>query len=602
MQTFFVGIDLGTSNAVMALCGTAGSQIEVLQIPQLSSLQSFSSLDKLPTVVYLPTEQEKESIASEFPWGSSRDFIVGVYAKERGAEIPDRVVVSAKSWLGFHHVNPDEAVLPWESEIPEGKISAFDATRLYLEHLREALTTDPRVKGEFNNLEITLTVPASFDEMARTLTLNAARAAGFESVSLIEEPLAAFYNWLELHSEDWREKLRLGDIVLVCDVGGGTADFTLIRVEEERGELLLRRINVGEHVLLGGDNMDLALALSLKRKFETNGPKLDNWQFISLIHAARRAKERLFSDHGIDEIPISIVSKGASIFAGSRSTVLNRSELIEVVIDRFIPLDSITEFPKEDARSGLLEYGLPYAKDSALSHHLAAFLSKSVAIMGGDLSRDRILEASMNHVMPNLVLFNGGVFNAEPLRARVLQLLRFWNNGNEVAELPSADYDLAVARGAAAFARIRSTGQGVRVKAGLPRSYYIGLERASMSAPGYVPPLKAVCVAVQGMEEGTSAELSNKEFSLLAGQEVGFRLFSAQGMQNEAVGRVVEDAEERFQTALDMHVCVKLKEGDQRKIVPVRLRSYLSNIGLLEVWMEERGGEGRWKLEVDTRG
>lgn len=605
MKNLCAGIDLGTSNSALAVCGADSDDApRNLEIPQLVSLDRFELLAELPSVLYIAPEGEARK-KKQLPWEDESGYITGQMARDRGAEVPDRVVTSAKSWLCYHELDPGSAILPWESEVPEGKVSPFLASRYYLQHLKNALQLDERVNPFLENVETVLTVPASFDEVARSLTVEAAAAAGLKDAVLLEEPLAAFYHWLSREGESWRKKLKVGDLVLVCDVGGGTADFTLILVEEERGDLSLRRISVGRHILLGGDNMDLALAFAAGEKLKQRGQRLDRWQFSSLIHSVRSAKERLFREDQLNEIPVVLAGKSSSLFGSAVSTNLSREELNSVVVQGFVPLSGIGVQPAEEKRSGLVEQGLPYASDPALTHHLAAFLVRSAEEVDGEFEvGGRILadnDSGRKYLMPNLVLFNGGVFNAAPLRNRVRDVLLSWSQGNQLKELESGDYASAVAKGAAVFARMRVTGRGVRVRAGLSRSYYAGLERAALSAPGYRPPLRAVCVAAQGMEEGTSAEVPGREFVLLTGTEVKFRFFSGQGRTEDESGSLVDDAEEVLESAMEMTGTILVEAGDQRKSIPVHLRSVLSDVGLLELWMEEVQGPGRWKLELNTR-
>lgn len=610
MKSICVGIDLGTSNSALAVCDVdSPAAPSAFEIPQLVSLDHFEVLTELPSVLFIPSEGESRE-KQQLPWEEPSPFIVGKFARERGTEVPDRVVTSAKSWLCYHALDPRSAILPWESEITEGKISPFYASQFYLRHLRNALRIDERIDSAFHNVETVLTVPASFDEVARSLTVEAANNAGFEDAVLLEEPLAAFYHWLAREGESWRGKLSVGDLVLVCDVGGGTADFTLIRVEEDHGDLSLRRISVGRHILLGGDNMDLALALAVSEKLKREGRRLDRWQFLSLIHSVRIAKERFLSPHEeqdekAPELPIVLAGKGGSLFSNTISTTLTRDEVNAVVVEGFVPLSSIGAQPAEEKRSGLMEQGLPYAADSALSHHLAAFLTRSAENISEDFNAgNRIMidpATGTEYLMPNLVLFNGGVFNSKSLRERVRDVLASWSQGNELKELESGDYASAVAKGAAVFARMRASGKGVRVRAGLSRSYYVGLERAALSAPGYRPPLRAVCVAGQGMEEGSSSEVPGREFVLLTGREVKFRFFSGYGKTEDLPGSIVDDAEDILDSAMEMTGRILLPEGDDRKSIPVQLRAVLSDIGLLELWMEEVQGDGRWKLELNTR-
>ena len=371
------------------------------------------------------------------PWANdSRTAIIGHFAREHGALMPDRLVTSAKSWLSNFHVDPRRPVLPWKSEIKEPKLSAFDCSRLYLEHLKEGFLYAEQLQGrnwDLSEGQIVLTVPASFDEVARNLTAEAAEAAGLGKVTLLEEPQAAFYAWTARAGGSWRNQVNSGDIILVCDVGGGTADFSLIAISGKEGNLELERISVGEHILLGGDNMDLALAYTLQAQLESTGKTLDAWQFLALTHAVSRAKVDLFNDESVAQAPISVPSRGSSLFAKTISTTLDRQTLEQVVLDGFFPITKVTDLPAERRSSGLQEFGLPYASDPIVSKHLARFLTRSLVNVKASDSLKALVGAgaeASDYLRPTAVLFNGGVFNAAPIRKRVLELLGSWNRGS----------------------------------------------------------------------------------------------------------------------------------------------------------------------------
>jgi hypothetical protein len=354
--------------------------------------------------------------------------------------VPDRLVTSAKSWLSNPHIDPKQRTLPWRSDSAEEKLSPFEVSRRYLQHVKDAFLHTVRARGrqwDLGDGQIVVTVPASFDEVARSLTAEAAEAAGLGHVTLLEEPQAAFYAWAARAGRQWRDAVAPGDIILVCDVGGGTADFSLIAVTDVAGSLELERISVGEHILLGGDNMDLALAYTLQVRMEAEGKSLDAWQFLALVHAASRAKIALFEATALTEAPIAVPSRGSSLFAKTVATSLDRASLSQVVLDGFFAQTALDDLPREARRTGLQEFGLPYASDPVISKHLARFLTRSLQnVKASDklasLVRPR---ADGPALMPTAVLFNGGVFKAGPIRARVLDLLGSWNGGQPVREL-----------------------------------------------------------------------------------------------------------------------------------------------------------------------
>lgn len=608
-KRFAIGIDLGTTNSALALAPAEGGEVpEIVPVPQFDSFQAAGEEDVLPSALYIPLEQEGASASARLPWnGDIVPGIVGRFAREHGALTPDRLVTSAKSWLGHPHIDPRQAVLPWGSEL-ERKVSPFEASRLYLDHLRRTLlhTVESRgISGGLEGCEAVLTVPASFDEVARGLTFEAAVAAGWGDVTLLEEQQAAFYHWLAYAGDRWREMVRPGDVVLVCDVGGGTADFSLVAVAERDGELALERVSVGEHILLGGDNMDLALAYTLRGELEKKGQKLDNRQFLFLLHACRGGKERLFADPSLAEIPIAIPSRGAGLFSGTISTSLRRELLQSVLLDGFLPRTGASEHPTRRPGAGLREFGLPYEADPALSRHLAAFLARSwqnartsseLSFLVGDRVRER---DGVSFVSPTAVLFNGGVFKADPVRERVLSLLREWS-GDPVQELAGAHFDLAVARGAAVYARLRLTGEGIRIRSGTARSYYLGLETAMPAVPGMAPPVRGICVVPQGMEEGSEAPLPGREFGLAVGEPVQFRFFSSAVRAGDGVGTVVEEVEELEETA-GLEVTLPPVEEGAGQLVPVRLHSRVTELGTLELWMRHEGSGRQWKVEFNVR-
>jgi hypothetical protein len=613
-KRYALGIDLGTSNSALALASVGyGEAPEVLPVPQFFSFQAVGESNLLPSVIYLPLENEIRSAQGQLPWEGEepQSGVLGQFAREHGALLPDRLVTSAKSWLGNPHVNPEEPVLPWNAELEPGlKTSPFQASVRYLRHLRQTVEEALKRRGEepgFKGCEIVVTVPASFDDVARSLTHRAAKEAGWGEVTLLEEQQAAFYYWISQSGSSWRDHVQPGDLVLVCDVGGGTADFSLVAVSQEGGDLQLERVSVGDHILLGGDNMDLALGYALAGELEERGEKIDSRQFLSLIHSCRVGKETLFGDDSISEYPISIASRGSSLFSGAISTTLRRETLESIVINGFFPATGIGDHPARRRSLGLKEFGLDYAADPALSRHLAFFLARSFQNTRdseslGRLVADRVREAEgVRFVCPSAILFNGGVFKAGALRGRILELLRGWNEGVQVAELPESDFDLAVAKGAAVYARTRLLGEGIRIKAGTARSYYIGLESSMPAVPGITPPLKAVCVVPQGMEEGSEVGLAGREFGLITGEPVEFRFFSSSVRSGDRVGDLVETRDELEETS-SLQMTLPPLEGRAGTMIPVTLNSVVTELGTLELWMRHEPSGEKWKLEFNVRG
>jgi hypothetical protein len=605
---FSLGIDLGTSNSAIAVADLDTDQTRIVDVTQVLGPRLVGELPTLPSALYLPHPEEFPAGSFPLPWEDAGEAaVVGQFARDHGALVPDRLVTSAKSWLSNPHIDPRQRILPWRSESAETKLSPFDCARRYLHHLREAFLYAGQAQAgarELSEGQIVVTVPASFDEVARSLTADAAREAGLGEVTLLEEPLAAFYAWTAQAGRVWRDLVRPGDIVLVCDVGGGTADFSLIAVTDIAGRMELERISVGEHILLGGDNMDLALAYTLRAKLEATGKSLDSWQFLALVHAAAKAKITLFEDTALAEAPIAVPSRGASLFARTLSTALDRVTLEQVVLDGFFPPTGIGELPVENRRGGLQEFGLPYASDPVVSKHIARFLARSLQNVRASDKLAALVgtREGAAALLPTAVLFNGGVFKAAPIRARVLDLLASWNGGRAVRELQGSEPDLAVARGAAIYGRHRATGKGIRIRAGTSRSYYIGLEASMLAVPGFRPPVKALCVVPQGMQEGTELLIEGREFALATGRSAEFRFFSSAVRSGDTPGQILPDAERDLEeTALLEIELPAFDDVPPGQGVPVRINACVTELGVLELWMRHTNSDRRWKVEFQVR-
>jgi molecular chaperone DnaK (HSP70) len=588
-----IGIDLGTSNCAIARVSDTGHP-ETLPITQALAASSVGEKNLLPSAIYLPAE-------GEFPESASR-HLLGVFARDRGALQPDRLIVSAKSWLCHPNADRRGPILPWSSTTVEKKLSPLEASRDLLAHLLSSLHAS---HPDLSIQHPVITVPASFDEVARGLTLEAAREAGLPDATLLEEPQAAFYAWLENQGADWRKQVQSGDLLLVCDVGGGTADFSLIAVTGQDGNLALERVAVGEHLLLGGDNMDLALAHDVSEKLAAAGSLLDDWQFLALVQSTRAAKESLLSEHSLKEVPIAIPTRSSRLIASTLSTTLTREQVDQIVLDGFFSLVAVDEMPALRRAGGLRESGLPYAADAAISKHLARFLTRAKANIN---SSPQLLEsvggsAKINSaplLIPDAVLFNGGVFNAAPLRARILEQLSRWAN-RPIRELEGARPDHAVALGAAVYARLRATGQGLRIKSGTARSYYIGMESTGMAVPGRRPVTKALCVAPQGMEEGTSHEISDQEFLLYTGETSDFRFFQSEVRAGDQPGQILPDAAELEESA-KLQIEIPPPAGHQPgEEIPVHLQARITELGHLELHFLHKPTGERWKLEFNVR-
>lgn len=607
---FSLGIDLGTSNSAIALSRIESESTQIVEITQALGPNRVGEKPTLPSALYLPHPDEFPEGAFPLPWRTAwrGDPIIGHFARDHGALAPDRLITSAKSWLSNPHVDPRQRVLPWKSEIKEEKRSAFDCSRMCLEHVKESFLHAMRAGGgdlDLADAQFVLTVPASFDEVARSLTAEAAEAAGLGKVVLLEEPLAAFYAWTAQAGKDWRAQVRPGDIVLVCDIGGGTADFTLIAISEKEGVLDLDRISVGEHILLGGDNMDLALAYALRAGLEAEGKSISETQFLALIHSAGKAKEAMLEDETVSEFPIAVPSRGSSLFGGTVSTKLDRATLEQIALDGFFARTAIEDLPQQTRRAGLQEFGLPYASDPVISKHLARFLTRSLENVKSSAALSSLIGAearSKPFLAPTAVLFNGGVFKAAPIRRRVLDLLSAWSDGAQVRELAGYQPDLAVAKGASIYGRNRVTGKGLRIKAGASRSYYIGLESSMPAVPGFKPPLKALCVVPQGMEEGSEVLIEGRDLALVTGQPAEFRFFSSEVRSGDAPGEIIPDAErELLEISLLEVDLAAVEDIPAGQPVPVQINAAVTELGTLELWMKHAKSDRRWKVEFQVR-
>ena len=605
---YIIGIDLGTTNSAMARCDATldeeNSRIEVRNIPQLVNANEVAERTLLPSFLYIPGEFDFPKGSLALPWEPEPKLVIGELARKRGAESPNRLVASAKSWLSYAAVNRGAPILPWQAPEEVAKLSPIEASSQFLQYLRTVWDSgEAGEQGQFALAEqdVLLTVPASFDEEARELTRRAAEQAGYDHFTLLEEPQAAFYAWLESQGDAWRQRIKVGDLVLVCDIGGGTTDFSLILVSEENGELTLKRVAVGDHILLGGDNMDLALARFLQQRLEASGHRVDTWQLQGLWHQCRMAKEKLFESPKTQSRPITLLGKGTKLVGGTIKTELAREDLHQILVEGFFPKVGSDELPARQRRVGFQELGLPYAADPAITKHLARFLSEQVR---NSPEAAGIRRGGSGLACPTHILFNGGVLKAAVLSDRVVEVLNSWlrQEGFEALGteqiLEAPDLEHAVARGAAYYGKARR-GRGVRIRSGASRTYYIGVESSMPAVPGMEAPLKALCVVPFGMEEGTDATIPDREFGLVVGEPAEFRFLSSSVRKQDQVGALLEDLGDDIEERSPLQVTLKL-DGQQGKIVPVRLETRVTELGTLEVWCVSRDGQ-RWKLELNIR-
>ncbi len=564
-----VGIDLGTTNSALAYIDPQEAAdadfppIHILPVEQQIDANRTGSLRTLPSFLYL----------SEPP-------IVGAYAREQGALVPTKTVHSAKSWLSNSEADRTAKILPWDAQEGGRVLSPVEASTRYLAHLAGSWQ---RAKGAaLAEQKIVLTVPASFDEEARELTVAAAREVGIESLTLLEEPAAAFYAWIAGHLSRSNKELFDGQTVLICDVGGGTSDFTLIRVHREGDRVEFTRTHVGRHLLLGGDNLDLTISWLAESKL---GKTLSLRQRSALRRQCSAAKELLLSQDGPAAVDITVTGAGSALIGGTLKTSISRDELLELALGGFLPPCQLSDKPQQEKQSVFRELGLPYVSDPAITRHLAEFLQNSPAVEHG-------IDA---------ILFNGGFFIPPVFRDRVRDVVEHWFR-RKPAVFENTDLDLAVAMGAAYYSYVRASGSGVLVRGGLPRAYFIGLQDSGSTA------LQTVCLMPRGTEEGQEIKLAQPELELLANTPVAFRLYSSLSRTDDAPGDVVAftPSEDMLDPASDprlhapLRAVIRFGKGGERR-VPVTLGARLSEVGTLEAWAESKISEHRWRLQFQLR-
>ena len=581
MSQFIIGIDLGTTNSALAYAQE--SDVTLFPVPQLANPGEVAEFDLLPSSLYLPGEKEFVEGSLALPWNAQPSYIVGRFARLRGVENAGRLVSSAKSWLSHQAADPTQALLPLNA--PEGvpKVSALEASRQYLLHLRAAWD-QAHPDAKLAQQTVLITVPASFDAAARDLTQRAAKLAGYPEVTIIEEPQAAFYAWLE-RNPNWRELVKPGDLILVVDIGGGTTDFTLISVSDKGGELQLERIAVGDHLLLGGDNMDLAVARFAEQQFADKGTKLDALQFHSLWQQCRTAKETLLADGAPANHALTILGRGSGLVGGTIKGKIARDEIRQLILEGFFPLVGADAAPQRNRRAALVEVGLNYAADAAVTKHLAQFLRNA------------------GNAKPTHLLLNGGVLQASAIEHRLFEVLNSWQS-KPVVELKNAskqaDLMHAVAHGAAYYGIARA-GKGVRIRGGVPRTYYVGIESSLPAVPGLAAPMKALTVVPFGLEEGSKVELPQRKFALVVGEPAEFRFFSSVSRRADEAGVLLDEISDSLEELAPIEVFLPPHtDGTKEEIVPVTLETYVTETGMLELWCVASDGR-RWKLEFNVR-
>ncbi|MBP2698611.1 Hsp70 family protein [Photobacterium lucens] len=601
---YSVGIDLGTTHCVLSYVDLQdeNADVTVMPIPQLTNPGSVEEKNQLPSFMYQAHESELAEGDTALPWNAKPNAIVGAMARSLGSKTPIRLISSAKSWLCHGGVNRRDAFLPLNSPEEVVKVSPLEATQKYLEHMADAWNFQHPETPIFDQ-DVTITVPASFDPAARDLTAEAARNVGFKHLTLLEEPQAAVYSWIKNNDESWRDQVSVGDIILVVDIGGGTTDLSLVAVTEEDGNLTLNRVAVGDHILLGGDNMDLALAYRLKMKLAQEGKQLQPWQVLAITHACRDAKEALLNDAELKAMPIVVPSRGSKLLGGTLQTELTQEEVQQTLVEGFFPQTSVEEHPVQAARGALTQMGLPYAQDAAVSRHVASFLSRQSQAV--EELFEQFEQMHEGFIRPTAILFNGGVLKSNLLSDRLLGIINSWltTGGSEPAKLlQGLDLDLAVASGASYYGSVRQ-GKGVRIRGGIASSYYVGIESAMPAIPGMEPPLEALCVAPFGMEEGSHADVPSQEFGLIIGQPVQFKFFGSTVRRDDVAGTHLDWWQpEEMEELPSIQVTLPVSEGRTiGEVVPVKLASRVTELGTLCLEAISTDNGQKWQVEFDVR-
>ncbi len=597
-----IGIDLGTTNCAVAWASgeaIAGGRVSIrgFDVPQLLREGEVGPHPVLPSFLYFAQGAEAAPESFALPWRAPDDDdaleVVGLCARELGARTQGRLVASAKSWLCHARVDRGAKILPWGGG--EGQVSPVEASARYLSHIRRAwnhvhAAADAGRAAE--RQDVVVTVPASFDEAARELSVEAARQAGFAHVTLLEEPQAALYAWIDRLGDDWAATLSPGQVILVVDIGGGTTDLSLIRVgESARGEATLERFAVGRHLMLGGDNMDLALAHVAESSM--GSPALDAQRWQALTQRCRGAKEQLLRRGGPERLPVQVLGSGSSVIGGAHSAELERADVDRLLLDGFLPLVEASARPREERRGGLQELGLPYEPDPAITRHLADFLGRHAA-PGAPL------------LVPDALLFNGGALKGSGVRRRILRQLERW--AEEAAATPpllleGAPLDLAVARGAAYYGAVRR-GLGVRIGGGSARAYYVQVERDAAERPpaGAEGPVEALCIAPRGLEEGESVQISGHDFRVRANRPVSFQMLASSAREGDRPGDLVAAARASMEPLPPILTVLRFGKPSSQRQIPIRLAARLTEVGTLELWCEAVDTDHRWRLDMQLRG
>ncbi len=572
-------------------------RIHTFAVPQVVAPGQIEARETLPSFHYQPASGEFPAGSIRMPWqGGDARYFVGHFARDHGTQVPGRMISSAKSWLCHNGVDRTAELLPWQGAEDVERLSPVTVSSRYLQHFREAwdakFPLHPLADQDF-----VLTLPASFDEVARELTVKAARQAGLNRVVLIEEPQAAFYAWIDKHAQTWDQLVSPGQKILVCDVGGGTTDFTLIRVRKgSDGIVQFHRVAVGDHLILGGDNFDLTLAHKLERRIKGDG-HLEPRQWSVLVRSCRQLKEVLMSGQAPDKWTLTLPGSGSRLIGGGLQLAVTRDDVQSLLVDGFFP-DVPLDAKPQASQSGFQEFGLPYAPDPAVTKYLAQFLTAHRYVALEENGETAKVLSSSDPARPDIVLFNGGVFASPVLQRRVVASLETWfrkadPNWSPIV-LENERLDLAVARGAAYYGMVRR-GEGVRIAAGLARTYYIGVEADEGRAP------RALCLLPAGIEPGHEIDLTQHQFQLLVSQPIEFPLYVSSTRLTDKPGDLLEVDPEQIKSLPPIRTVLKTGKSKEAATVSVILKAKLTEIGTLDLWCSEVAGKRSWELLFDVR-
>ncbi|WP_236892383.1 Hsp70 family protein [Desulfoluna limicola] len=593
---YIIGIDLGTTNSAISYVDLENPEtakgrknIQLFRVPQLTREGEVSPMSVLPSFLYIPGAYDIPDESVIQPWNPMEKRFAGIFAREHGSKVPSRLVVSAKSWLCHDKADRKAKILPWGSGADVGKVSPVEATAFYLEHLKKAWNKEMGGDDEGAFLEnqfVVVTVPASFDEVARDLTVEAAALAGLKNVTLLEEPLAAFYSWLIRHEKSWEEHVKPGELILVCDVGGGTTDFTLISLRESDGTPRFERLAVGDHLILGGDNIDLALARKAESLFKGKSETLSADKWKTLCHLSRKAKEKILGE-GQELERIIMTGSGSSLIGGTLSANLTKEMVAEIVLDGFFPDVTKEETREKSRRKGISEFGLPYEQEPAITRHIGWFLEhhkETIATLLGT-----------NHA-PDHILFNGGSLKPTVIRRKIKGAVRHWFNEPDASfprEMDNPDPDLAVALGASYYG-LAKIGKGVRVGSGSPRSYYLGVGSTNGDAK------KAVCIVERGLDEGARIELTQKDFSVIANRPAEFPVYSSSFRSGDRAGDVIT-IDDTLTELPPMASVIKYGKKGNAETIPVHLQAEYTEVGTLVIGCRSLISDHTWRLNFQLR-